>query len=31
MEEMSLPEDFDFLLFKEDLKSLQFEQLQQAA
>ena len=31
MEEMELPEDFDFPLFKEDLKALRFEQLQQVA
>lgn len=31
MEEMELPEDFDFALFKEDLKALRFEQLQQVA
>ena len=31
MEEMELPEDFDLPLFKEDLKSLRFEQLQQVA
>lgn len=30
MEEMELPEDFDFALFKEDLKALRFEQLQPA-
>ena len=31
MEEMELPQDFDLPLFKEDLKSLRFEQLQQVA
>lgn len=31
MEEMDLPQDFDLLLFKKDLKSLRFDQLQQAA
>ncbi len=31
MEEMNLPEDFDFPLFRKDLESLQFDQLQQAA
>ncbi|MCO6490687.1 MAG: hypothetical protein J5I98_19885 [Phaeodactylibacter sp.] len=30
MEEMELPEDFDFSLFREDLKALRFEQLQPA-
>ena len=31
MEEMQLPEDFDFEQFKKDVLSLRFEQLQQAA